>query len=1030
MKYAKKLHRRIERYVIPRELRHNGEKKLGIVFRDQDELPISNSLDDNITWALDHSEYLIVICSPDTPDSMWVQREISYFASHHDEGHILILLIDGTPEESFPRQLTEVRDEDGRLVKLMEPLAANIVANSEAKRNRLFQTESMRILAALMKCPYDALYRREHRYKMQRMAAVFAAAVLIFAGFAGVLFERNIRIQEQYRQVQINESRTLAALSQNAFRDGHYRTAIEDALDALPGRDPGREYVAAAESALSNAMYLYQSGIHMRYVQSMDQESDIRRLLFSESGQYLSSSDVYGLIRTYNSVSGELCWEAQCPNDMVELYYVHDDLLVATAGLISIGYAVSDGTEVWRMDAGMTACAGNIGLAIQDQDGVVLSAVDLRTGEPIHVYSDQSRSFYNTDVSAISSDGRYAAVLYSVSNPDTYVSDSAELVVYDLEHEGSAEVLSTYIYKFIYLSYSLQFTEDQSLIIGCSGKSNLLEGTEGWNGPFLDLYAFERTWKLQFHDELDFGDRIRNENGVVNASDYLDYIWTNSESIAVAAGNRMIMLDREDGQLRWAKDFPGNIVAGDLYDNDSLGLVLSNGVVTLVLGEDGTLSKDLNLGYFQCDFELYKAAVCGERYRVAHFAVVSYKDSKHISMIAFCDPEGLQPFPYQAAAPGMRFHASPSEKWIAGVAFDNAARSYSIALIDPSKEFETAEMVLDNVKTAASLDRVFVTDEGKVLIGEKVLDPINHTVAAMTADGKISDGWLEPELISCVDRTNSAIYTTSVIEDQPGQCSLYCWKDGQLVGKYPIPRGDDEKADFSMSGKCVAMNGSGYAVIGTKSLHQQEWKYSVCTYMDGAMSEADYLSTQEEEVAALAQTHPWIAVQGRDSSLRLMNVMTGELIHEYAQTLPGPGLTKLLFANDDKWLMAFTNGGDMGIYSTENGTLLQRCSYATEGVRFSAHANYDVSVIPEQNRILIVYDDTMYFEPFCISINEPTFESNGFYTGFSLWLKQSRQAIILPYNDQVYLSPLFSIEDIQNMAESFLQKGIHHSEGS
>ena len=1031
MQYAKKLHRRIERYIIPRDLRNNGEKKLGLVFRDQDELPISNNLDDNITWALDHSEYLIVICSPDTPESIWVQREISYFASHHDDDHILILLIDGTPEESFPRQLTEVRDEDGHLVKLREPLAANIVANSERKRNRLFQTESLRILAALMRCPYDALYRREHRYKMRRMAVASAAAVLIFAGFAGVLLERNLRIREQYRQVQIHESRTLAALSQDAFRDGNYRSAIESALDALPGRQPEREYVAAAESALSNAMYLYQSGIHMRYVQSMDQDTEIRRLVFSENGQYLSSGDSYGMIRTYSPVSGELYWETRFPYDTVELSYIHDDLLMATAGQTSIGYAPSDGKEVWRMDADVTACAGNMGLTMKNQDGILLSAVDLRTGEPIHVCSDQSRSFYQVEASAISSDGHYAAVLYSVTNPATFSRDSVELVIYDLADGGRAEVPASYFYKNIYMSFRLQFTEDQSLIVGCAGNSDLLKGTEGWNGPFLDLFAFQNEWKLQFHDILDFGDSIRNRNGVIDSSDYLDHIWTNRESLAVASKNRLIMLDRENGHLRWAKDLPGYVVAGEMYDNGTMGLVLSNGVVTMALGDDGTLSKDLLMGYFQCDYELNKAAVCGERYRVTQFAVVSAKERDRISMISFCDPESLQPFLYEGDTAGMRFRTSPSEKWLAGVTYNSSANSYHVVLVDPLKEHEPAEMVLDNVKTVAEDDLIFVTEDGKVLIGEKVLDPLHQTAAGMTADGTIPDGWREPDLLSCVDRTNAVIYTMSLIEDQPGRCSLYCWKDAQLIGTYPIPIGDDQnQTDYYDSGKCVAMSGSGYAVIRIRTMNQRKWRYSICTFMDGALSEADYLSTEEEETIALAETHPWIAVQGRDSSLRLMNVMTGEVIHEYAGKLPGPGLTKLLFAHHDEWLLAFTNGGELGIYSTENGTLLHRSSYSAEGVRFNAGARYDVSRIPEQNRVLIVCDDTAYREPFCISIHEPSFETNGFYTGFSHRLRKSGQAIILPYNDQAYLSPVFTVQDIQDMAERLLKTGIRHQEGS
>ncbi len=64
MRIAKKVDRTIERYVIPSALRENGRKKLGLAFRDQEELPVSSDLSNSIRSALDHSEYLIVICSP------------------------------------------------------------------------------------------------------------------------------------------------------------------------------------------------------------------------------------------------------------------------------------------------------------------------------------------------------------------------------------------------------------------------------------------------------------------------------------------------------------------------------------------------------------------------------------------------------------------------------------------------------------------------------------------------------------------------------------------------------------------------------------------------------------------------------------------------------------------------------------------------------------------------------------------------------------------------------------------------------
>ena len=122
MEVAKAVHRRIEHYTVPKNLRKDGARKVGLVFRDQDELPIAGSLSANIQTALDNSEFLIVICTPETSGSEWVLREISYFLEHHDHDHVLAVLADGAPEEAFPKQITEIRGEDGELLEIVEPL--------------------------------------------------------------------------------------------------------------------------------------------------------------------------------------------------------------------------------------------------------------------------------------------------------------------------------------------------------------------------------------------------------------------------------------------------------------------------------------------------------------------------------------------------------------------------------------------------------------------------------------------------------------------------------------------------------------------------------------------------------------------------------------------------------------------------------------------------------------------------------------------------------------------------------------------
>ena len=68
MEIAKKVHTGLETYHVPGAVqKKTGKKKIERVFRDQDELPIGSDLNENIAGALRESEYLVVICSPETP---------------------------------------------------------------------------------------------------------------------------------------------------------------------------------------------------------------------------------------------------------------------------------------------------------------------------------------------------------------------------------------------------------------------------------------------------------------------------------------------------------------------------------------------------------------------------------------------------------------------------------------------------------------------------------------------------------------------------------------------------------------------------------------------------------------------------------------------------------------------------------------------------------------------------------------------------------------------------------------------------
>ena len=1029
METAKKLHRRIEQYTVPADVRRNGEKKLGLVFRDQDELPISNNLSENIRTALDRSEFLIVVCTPDTPGSVWVQREIAYFKEHHDEDHVLAILAAGTPETSFPAQLTEKRDGSGKVTEIIEPLAANIAADSASKRNRLFRTESLRILASLIGCPYDALYRREQRRRTRKAATAAAAIGAALAVFIGVLLNRNAEILRQHRNTQINESRVLAALSENADREGDYRGSVSYALSALPEED-GRPYVAAAEYALSNALCLYQGGISMRYIQSFDQDTQIMKTALSEGSGYLATADLYEKLRIYDTATGKLLWEAQAPGqDVPELLFRGNDRIIAINGNGSgsrapntVCYAAKDGKVIWQLEPAIHAYTEGkkYGLAVDSAGNdrkARIRKVDLENGTVLAEIQDPERKYPDSEAYAVSPDGRYAALIFKGND------DRGEAVVYDLEERSIRHVSSVY-FKWLYMAYRIRFTERNELVIACSGDNSLLRGKEGWEGAYIALLDPEREWQERFHTVLDFGEGMETKFGVRDDSGYPKYLGYCPDAIAVSSKTRLIMVERETGEVRWVKDLPGYIKAAKMYESGALGLALSNGLITLCEESTGTLSKELNMGFFECDYNIHVAAAEGGRFITTCYAAVPEKNPTRAAMVAFAEGEDLEAFPYAENIPrGAKVYTSPSGKTGAVLAENGDRSGYRILMLDFTGKEAPAEYEIGNMRAGVPENQIFVTDGGKVIIGDHAADPREGKDAWMTGreDERISQ---TPQIQSCREPGTGSVLSARVQETGDGGCMLHVWKDGEAAGSWNVPVKDNgEKINYLSKCICLAVGGGGYAVAAVQP-YNQPWQYTAVSTRDGSAQEIGCLNPEAENCLAVADEHPWMAVQDPEGEMRLTDLPSGETRLVFDSPLPGRGIRKLLFANGDKWLLAFTYGGELGIFSTEDGKLIHRSSYKVNLIWFRSDARYETFLVPEQNRLLIIDSDSTYREALCISIDTETSEKNGLYAGFSNWLPETGKAVIVHASDGVYLARLLSMEEIRKKGEKFLEEGI------
>jgi len=189
------LHKKLETYRVPRSLVGTPSRdgtvpeRLIPVFRDRDELPTSSQLGDNLQKALQQSRYLVVICSPASAQSRWVEEEIRAFKGWHGRDRIIALIASGIPnasegsspeQESFPYSMRfEGLGADSTPVRV-EPIAADLRPDGDG-RPRAF----LKIVAGLLGVGFDDLYQREKRREQRRrllLGGGIAVALLVLAG--------------------------------------------------------------------------------------------------------------------------------------------------------------------------------------------------------------------------------------------------------------------------------------------------------------------------------------------------------------------------------------------------------------------------------------------------------------------------------------------------------------------------------------------------------------------------------------------------------------------------------------------------------------------------------------------------------------------------------------------------------------------------------------------------------------------------------------------------------------------------------
>ena len=310
---AENLHKQLEAFKLPGSLakKRKGQKnRIERVFRDKEELPLTSNLEDPIMQALQSSEWLIVICSPRLRESLWCKKEIETFVALRGREHVLAVLIEGEPADSFPDELLfrteEVTQPDGTIktVKIpVEPLAADVRGKTRKDMLKATKTEIMRVLAAMFGVDFDDLRQRHKERRMRRMigaSLLIGAACLLFGVYSTItalrikeqseqieaqsaqilaqsdeilkqneelkqkseeIQKQNEAIREQNEELALRQAKTMAEEAERALNDGDRTTAIRTAVEALTESNGiALPYTPHAQQVLTESLRIYDTG--------------------------------------------------------------------------------------------------------------------------------------------------------------------------------------------------------------------------------------------------------------------------------------------------------------------------------------------------------------------------------------------------------------------------------------------------------------------------------------------------------------------------------------------------------------------------------------------------------------------------------------------------------------------------------------------------------------------------------------------------------------------------------------------------
>ena len=650
--------------------------------------------------------------------------------------------------------------------------------------------------------------------------------------------------------------------------------------------------------------------------------------------------------------------------------------------------------------------------------------IDGKTGEVVREIRPMEDIYWSLSDIAVSDDGRFASILAELNSQN---GAKKKVIVYDLQTGARYEVSDVFS-NDEYVYYGLSFTPENDVVIACSGDADYVKDAD-WNGSFIALYDHSDGWKERYRTQVDYGKVLLSSYGLVNYSAcYVDYLECGESTIAVACRGRLIMLEQETGEIRWQNDLPDHIVAGKMFPGDTIIIMVANGLITLCMSEDGMMTVSSMLGSIECKFSFAYGAICpkGGKPRTARYIAVSKSTPSQATVIGLYDNPRHTPFPgLEDEAKKSRVIVSPDQTSMVFVDSDSGDYPLTVTWYQPEGSLlKTIRSENEKIAYQAYMNAfgdIQLTNDGKLLMGARCIDLETEEFGYLTVSGEEPHGNVPSR--TCVDPETGTVWSATLEKAEEDKNWLVLWKDGQLWKKTDYPFRMETDTLLFRNTLC-AISSSGYIITRTREDYDADWKYILYSAEKDTYTACPWLGSSDQFAFALADQHPWVAFQKESGEVLILDIPSGEERIVLAEDIMAETVRKLLFYQEDEQLFVFTSEGEMRIYQTSDGKFLFNGNYLSNNLRYGEEDRYEIKLHEQTNKLLIFYDSVSYREPSMTVLDLKSYQEAGNYLNVSAWLSETDELLLVPYSQSPYLSPFFTLEELEEQAEEILATGL------